>query len=204
MRAIKIISCGPGGEDFITMHAIKQIALCDVFIGSERLLSSFAPRDKKRIAFSGKTDNLKDTLEANKGKTIAILVTGDSGIYSLSKKILQLIEDQKVEIVPGISSLQVAFARIKESWENVDTFTFHGRTFQKREEILHSDKAVIFCDRNNSAKRLLEKLFHNGIDRKCYIFQNLTLKTEKIIEVKSHADIADVEEVSTELLVLLK
>jgi len=113
-----------GGKNFITLEALKKIERCQILIGSERLLSTFAPSGKKQIVLTGSMENLELTLKEHQTKTVGILVTGDAGLYSLAKKVLTLCEC--VEIVPGVSSLQAAFARLGQSWDNVETFSFHG------------------------------------------------------------------------------
>ncbi len=204
MRRINIISCGPGGRGYITYEALERIKESDLIIGSERLLKTFAPRDKRVINIKGKIDIIPSLLKTTQSSKIAVLVTGDAGIYSLARKIVGAIGREDVEIIPGVSSLQVAFARIKESWEDVKTFTFHGRDCRNLEDVLTSKKAVIFCDKKNSAKALLKKLFNKDVNKRYIVCQNLTLEDEEIIEIKKDEDIDKLKEVSTELLIILE
>jgi precorrin-6y C5,15-methyltransferase (decarboxylating) CbiE subunit len=199
---VLVISCGPGGKNFITLEALKKIERCQILIGSERLLSTFAPSGKKQIVLTGSMENLELTLKEHQTKTVGILVTGDAGLYSLAKKVLTLCEC--VEIVPGVSSLQAAFARLGQSWDNVETFSFHGRPFDCLDRLCQAQKAVVFCDLVNSAKAILKKLLPHRLNQRYFICQNLTLNNEKVIEVKSHEELQKVDEVSTELLVILR
>lgn len=200
-----IISCGPGGKDSITLEAIKKINSCHVLIGSSRLLAAFAPAEKKQVNLKGIIENLKPILNEHRQKTVGILVTGDAGLYSLAKKVINLCEtDRMVEIIPGVSSLQAAFARLARSWEQVETFSFHGRHFDNLEALRKADKAVVFCDSNNSARAIVMKMLPLEPDKRYFVCQNLTLYNEKVIEVKSYEDLQKVEEVSTELLVILR
>lgn len=204
MERIKIIGCGPGGKDGITLEALKHIQSCDVFIGSARALKTFAPKDKLQIVSIGDHEGLKQALKENQEKIVGVLVTGDPGMYSLAKKILEIASSQEALIIPGVSSLQTAFARIHESYENVQTFTFHGRNERSVDKILLADKAAIFCDRHNSAKKIIARLFPETIDRRCFVLQHLTMENEKTLEIKTLNELETLEEVSTELLVLIK
>jgi cobalt-precorrin-7 (C5)-methyltransferase len=203
-QKISIIGCGPGGKDDITVRALKKIYDCDIIIGSPRMLATFAPQNRVSLNFTGKIERLREIINSYYGKKIGILVTGDTGIYSLAQKIIDLSERWDIEVIAGLSSLQVAFARIQETWEGVETFSFHGRKLVEPEKLRESKKAVIFCDRDNNACVILRWLFPLGLDRRCYIAQNLTLEEEKIIEVKSLDEIEHVLPVSYELLILIK
>ena len=199
-----IISCGPGGKDSITLEALKKIDSCHVLIGSLRLLATFAPAEKEQIPLKGIMENLKPIINEHRGNTVGILVTGDAGLYSLAKTVIRLCEADKVEIIPGVSSLQAAFSRLGSSWENVETFSFHGRPFESLEDLRRADRAAVFCDRINSARVILMKMLPLEADKRYFVCQNLTLDNEMIIEVKSYEDLQKVEEVSTELLVILR
>ena len=63
-------------------------------------------------------------------ETAAVLMSGDTGFYSGTKKLVSLLEEEtdwEIEVIPGISSLQYFCAKIKVSWEDAKVLSLHGR-----------------------------------------------------------------------------
>ncbi|MEJ1730690.1 SAM-dependent methyltransferase, partial [Escherichia coli] len=61
------------------------------------------------------------------GKNVAILSTGDPGFSGVLKPILKLRDDLDLEVIPGISSLQLAAAKLQVPWDEANLLTLHGK-----------------------------------------------------------------------------
>ena len=204
---IYIISTGPGDVDYLTPLAKRRIEECEVIIcfkgqnlPSEALSKTLFQEKSLEAVFS--------RLEENANQKIGLLVTGDAGLFSLAKKVIERFGKEAVqEIIPGVSSLQVAFARIKEPWEEVKVVSFHGRKLSALREILTHPKVAILADPQNNARKILEKLIPYGLfeeKRRIFVCQDLTLPEEKIIEIRFTTDLQRLKLGRKEIVIILE
>jgi cobalt-precorrin-7 (C5)-methyltransferase len=148
MGKINIIGTGPGSPDYVLPAARKIVQVTEVIIGAQRSLSLFKEEIKGK-SVSLTAENLKEVLQyayecAKKGQTVAILSTGDPGFSGLLKSFLNniTIQDVEVEVVPGISAIQVCAARLGMSWDDAGLLTFHDTvTASKKLALLEYAKA---------------------------------------------------------------
>jgi cobalt-precorrin-7 (C5)-methyltransferase len=204
---IVIIGAGPGGPEYMTEIARQRARQAEVLIGSKRQIQAVGPATGQTVFEETGIERIMELIEMNRTKETAVMVTGDAGIYSLAQRIIDRFgKDAVKEIVPGISSLQVAFARLKEPWLNVRVFSFHGRPLERLEEVLEHERVAILCDRENNSKVILGKLMDYGLfdgKREVYVCQELTLPEEKVIEIKSKEDLEGIEIRQREIVVIL-
>ncbi|ENN96380.1 cobalt-precorrin-6Y C(5)-methyltransferase [Methanocaldococcus villosus KIN24-T80] len=181
---IYLIGIGPGDKEFITLKALKIIKKADVLIGSKRALSIFEHNNKVILGKNIK-DDLKNAIERYKNKEIAILSTGDPCFSGLLKT-LKSIGINNITIIPGISSIQIAAAKLKISWEDYHILTLHGKP-KNRDKLLKylkNNENVIFLP--NNLKDDIKYLISNGVNEELeiYILENLTYENERIRKMK--------------------
>jgi len=185
MGKVYIVGIGSGTEDYLLPVAKKIILSSDILIGGKRQLSLFQELKKKKITLEGKFEEILRYIRRNKDQEkIAILVSGDPCLYSFLGWISRRMDVQDYEVIPGISSLQVAFARIKKTWENVLVISLHGRPIERLIPAMRSNKTLaIFTDYKNTPSKIASYLLGQGIkNRKVFIAENLTYPDEKILK----------------------
>ncbi len=207
MGWIVVVSGGPGGPDYITEVARKRAQAAEVLIGSKNQIQAVKPLPGQKIYEETSIERIMELIDQHRDRETAVVVTGDAGLYSLCQRIIDRFGKEAVkEVVPGVSSLQVAFARIKEPWLNVRVFSFHGRPLEGLEEVLKHERVAILCDREHNSKVILEKLIPFGLfdaEREIYLCQELTLPEEKVIEIGSPEDVEMIEAKGREIVVIL-
>lgn len=123
---VNVIGIGPGRADWRAPEASRLIAAADEVVGYDLyldLVNSLVPDSKKTTFPLGKeTERCAYALEqAALGKTVALISSGDAGIYAMAALVEELVADTKVSeaaqrvritVTPGISALQAAAARI--------------------------------------------------------------------------------------------
>lgn len=184
MGKVYLVGMGPGSEDYLIPLARKTIQEADVLIGSQRLLLLAKTEKKKTILLKENYFQLIDYVVKNKEREkIAVLVSGDPGMFSFSHQIIHTLQPNEYEIIPGISSLQLAFARIGESWEDVHIMSLHGRSKKGLvRAVLNNKQVFLFTDKKNTPLSIACFLFRKGIQkREVLIFKNLSLAGEEII-----------------------
>jgi cobalt-precorrin-7 (C5)-methyltransferase len=201
MGKIFIVGVGPGSKDYLTQKAIKTVENVDITIGSQRAIDLF---DNKNETIIFNVKNLTQTLEesvdlAKKGKTIAILSTGDPGFSGVLKPIKRISEEKdfnlnNVEVIPGISSLQLAAARNHINWDEANIMTFHGR--ENIEDILKyiNNGHTTIALPSRKVKDMAQFLLNNNVNpnRKVIVCERLSYPEERIIN-STLKEIADSE-----------
>ena len=198
---IYIIGIGPGASEYLTKKAIDTVKMSDYTVGSTRAIELFDDVQNK-IAFNVKEllDKLEEGVElACDGNIVSILSTGDPGFSGVLNTVLRIsgekgFDEGNIEVIPGISSLQLAAAKCHIQWDNANVMTFHGR--ENIEEILpviNNGKTTIALP-SRKVKDMAQFLLDNGVeaDRKVVVCERLSYPDERIVEA-TIADIAQSE-----------
>lgn len=184
-KRLYIVGVGPGSKDFITPLARKRIRDSSCLIGARRILSLFNNVKKEKIYLEDNYNEVIDYIKENiDRKKVAVLVSGDPGLYSFLGKIGKHLKKDYYEVIPGISTLQLAFARIGETWQDAKIISLHGRSFRNLEkEVKDSRKVFLFTDSEFPPDKIAQYLLKNGIkSRKVFVFSELTSPNERIID----------------------
>jgi cobalt-precorrin-7 (C5)-methyltransferase len=185
MEKVHIIGIGPGTREYLLPIAKKIILAADTLVGGKRQLSLFHKLKKKKIPIEGRFEEVLNYIKRNRDREkIAILVSGDPCLYSFLGWISQKLDAQDYEVIPGISSFQVAFARIKKTWQDALIISLHGRSIERLIPVMKSNKPiVIFTDYKNTPSEIASYILQQGVrNRKVVIAENLTYPEERISE----------------------
>ncbi|AFM41384.1 precorrin-6y C5,15-methyltransferase (decarboxylating), CbiE subunit,precorrin-6Y C5,15-methyltransferase (decarboxylating), CbiT subunit [Desulfosporosinus acidiphilus SJ4] len=126
---LKVIGIGPGRSEWLPPAVGDLVNHCDVLIGGSRALELFPDFPGSQHCLSGDLDSsltvIKDALLEK--KVIGVLVSGDPGFFSLLPRLKKEFPEEQMDVYPGISSLQFAFARAGLPWQEADFVSVHGR-----------------------------------------------------------------------------
>ena len=188
---IYIIGIGPGSSEYLTKKAVDTVKVSDYAVGSTRAIELFDEVNNK-IAFNVKelVEKLEEGVElAISGNTVSILSTGDPGFSGVLNTVLRIssekgFDKEKIEVIPGISSLQLAAARTQIQWDNANVMTFHGR--ENIEDILpviNNGKVTIALP-SRKVRDMAQFLLDNGVDedRKVVVCERLSYPDERIVD----------------------
>ena len=198
---IYIIGIGPGSSEYLTKKAVDTVKTSDYTVGSTRAIYLFDDVNNK-IAFNVK--DLLDKLEkgvdlAIEGNTVSILSTGDPGFSGVLNTVLRIANEknfpeEKIEVIPGISSLQLAAARNHIQWDNANVMTFHGReNIEDILKVINNGKTTIALP-SKKVRDMAQFLLDNCVDehREVVVCERLSYDDEKIVR-STLKDIANSE-----------
>ncbi|NLW23642.1 MAG: precorrin-6y C5,15-methyltransferase (decarboxylating) subunit CbiE [Clostridia bacterium] len=124
---------------------------------------------------------------------VGILVSGDPGFYSLLAYLKKHLSPEKLEVIPGISSLQVAFSRLRLTWQDALWLSLHGRPLENLLPYLTSKKTLgLLVDKNCSLGEIVRMLNIAGIWR-IHVCGNLTYPDEFILTFNSQEKVPRVD-----------
>ena len=114
-----VIGFGPGSKDDMTLRAVKALDEADIITGFTtyvKILQEFFPdKPYKSTGMTKEVDRCRMAVEeASKGKNVALVSSGDSGIYGMAGIAYQVADemdaDIEIEIIPGITAASSAAA----------------------------------------------------------------------------------------------
>lgn len=109
---IYVIGLGPGGKQDMTYRAVAALHECDVIAGYttyiDLIKADFADKEFIVTGMRKETERCKAAVEtARQGKTVAMVSSGDAGIYGMAGIMYEVAEeydDVEIEVVPGITA----------------------------------------------------------------------------------------------------
>ena len=107
---VYVVGLGPGDPQFLTAQAQSALEEAEVLCGYPVYLDLVRPYyPEKEYYATGMTkelDRCRWALEtAHRGRTVALVCSGDAGVYGMASPLLELAEgcpDVTVEVVPGL------------------------------------------------------------------------------------------------------
>ncbi|MCI9284164.1 MAG: precorrin-3B C(17)-methyltransferase [Lachnospiraceae bacterium] len=112
MNPIWVVGMGPGGEAQMTLQAREVLADCDVIVGYTvyvELLKKLLPdKEYRTTPMRQEVERCRMAFEeAKNGSKVAMVCSGDAGVYGMAGLMLELTEeypDCLLEIVPGVTA----------------------------------------------------------------------------------------------------
>ena len=145
MNKVFAVGVGPGSPKFVTDVIKEAISQCDVVIGYGYTIKTIEEFVKGKKILEVTMQNQEDAYQEvakEDNHTILVPFTGDVN-FSESEVVDRLIEIyDEVEIIPGISSTQVAASRAKVPTDKSKIITMHIST-SIEEKKLELQKALI-------------------------------------------------------------
>ena len=182
---INVVGLGPGNIKYLSTVGIDCVKEAEIIVGSTRQLSDLKTiiSEKQEIYILGKLSELIAYLKENMEKKITIIVSGDTGYYSLVPYLSKNLSKDILNIIPNISSYQYLFSKIGENWQNFRLASVHGREFDYVKNIDDKDIAglVLLTDDIQNPYEVSKNLYNNGIRNITVIVgENLSYDNEKI------------------------
>ena len=217
MGKVYAVGVGPGSPKYVTEVVKEIIQNCDVIIGYKYTLQTIESliigKEIYEITMNDQEESYQKIHPELGDRTLVIPFTGDVN-FSESEVVDRLIEIfGEVEIVPGISSIQVAASRAKIPLDKSKVITMHVTT-PIEDKKLELQKALIdgFSvvlvprpwpkqpDKHFMPSEIAFYLKENGFDTKkmkVHVFEAITTKNEtsfvgvvKDLEEKEFSDLS--------------
>jgi cobalt-precorrin-7 (C5)-methyltransferase len=202
--SIVIVGCGPGSPDYLTPAARKAVEQAEVLVGASRLLELFPGHRGEKIAVGADIEKVLGEIDSRSGRRIVVLVTGDPGLCSLAAPILKRFGRTRCEVIPGVSSVQAAFAAIGMDWLDARIIDAHGENPKiKPASLTKEGKIAVFAGRKEAIDWMTEMVHAIGKGRRIYLCENLTLDDERVRQIEP-SDLEKVETGSRTIVLIIK
>ena len=181
-----IIGVGNDGKASLSETALGLIEKADLLIGGERLLAFFSESTAEKLAIKSNLDQVVEAIKAGYGaRRIVVLGTGDPNFYGITRTLTGRLPRGWFEVIPAVSAMQWAFARIKEPWDDAVFISVHGRRplGPLIDLVRRSRKVGVFTDEVHSPPAIARSLLAEGITGvHAWLCEDLGSEREKVTE----------------------
>ncbi len=205
MKSVYVIGTGMAGQEGFTQQARDLVATSRLLFGSERLLAFFPEYAGEKVAID--EHNLAEMvarLEALDGRAV-VLATGDPLFFGVGRYLLRNLPGKIIEFLPNVTSVQYAFAKIREPWDDSVFICAQGRVLKNIvDRIVANDKAAVLTDTVNTPGLIARELLSRGRGGyKVYLCENLGGADERI-RVSDVKGLLELEVTGLNVLILIR
>lgn len=203
MSKVYVLGMGPGNKDYILPITLRIIDESDVLIGGKRILKDFEKKGKELLYIDSKLSKIIEYIKENKDKKkISLLLSGDTGFYSMLSYLKKHFEAQEMEVIPGISSYQYLMGKLKKTWHKSFVGSVHGRELDIATVVKNHDSVILLTDNNNSPSKIADIITGAGVKNKVMtVGENLSYENERII-IDSPENIAKIKDFNMSVVVI--
>jgi cobalt-precorrin-7 (C5)-methyltransferase len=206
---IFVIGVGPGSPDYLTLKAKNYIESADIVAGFKPALNTvkdFVHGEIVEVDYTREGELLKYIADKSNNKKCVFCCTGDPN-FSDSQLLAKIAHHTEIEVLPVVSSVQVAASKARVAFEDSAFISFHKRgsiEAQKRELLsrIRENKDVILLPRpyDFMPEEIAKYLMGNGIspDIMVTIYENLTMD-----ETEHHKSLNEIEGKFSDLCIMV-
>src|SRR6476660_3106759 len=183
----KIYVVGVGGDGLagLTSRARDLVAGADLLVGSDGALRLLPEVNAERVRIGSDLGEVTEKLRAGFGKKkIVVVATGDPLFYGVARYLCDRLGKERFEVLPHVSSMQLAFARVKETWEEAYLTDLSVRSLDDVLDRIRTAETVgLFTSETYHPARIARELLIRGLDYfRAYVCENLGGKDERITQ----------------------
>jgi precorrin-6Y C5,15-methyltransferase (decarboxylating) len=190
---IHIIGVGSDGLAGLTAYARELLLNADLIIGSDHSQELVPEAGGERLRTGANLSDVVRTLEANLGrKRMVVLAGGDPLFYGVARYLCDRLGKDRFEVIPHVSSMQLAFARVKESWEEAYLTNLATHPLETVLDRIRTAEVVgLFTSETETPQRIARELTARGLDYfRVFVCENLGSPDERVTQ----GELADIQE----------
>jgi precorrin-6Y C5,15-methyltransferase (decarboxylating) len=204
MNKIHVIGVGVEGQEGFSRRVLDLIGRAEILLGGARQLALFPDFPGEKVEIGSNLADLVERLKKTERRAV-VLASGDPLFFGIGRTLLRNLPEKQLEFVPNVSSVQYAFAKIKEPWDDAVFVSAHGRGLKGAvDRIVANDKAAILTDEVNTPGAIAAELIERGRDGyAAWLCENLGTDEERIVatDVKG---LQEIEAAPLNVLILIK
>jgi precorrin-6B C5,15-methyltransferase / cobalt-precorrin-6B C5,C15-methyltransferase len=211
---IDVIGIGLDGRSGLTETTKQIIDRATILCGASRHLSYFSDLTTVKITLNNLEQDLDLVIDKDINKeNVVILTSGDPLFFGLGRLLLTKISVDNLRFYPHVSSIQLAFSKLKIPWQDATIVSVHGRNCDTLIQTLKQgfNKVAILTDRENNPTAIAKLYLALEVPLRYsfHICENLTLENGNITsfssqEIRVLANLPEANFALLNVLVLIK
>lgn len=181
-KKVHIIGIGDDGLEGLTSSARQVLDDAELLLGAEPALAS--DKRTKRVEIATNFESMVRRVADCPDQRIVILATGDPLFYGTARYLCDRLGKDRFEVIPHVSSMQLAFARVKESWDEAYLTNMANQNLDRAvERIRTAEKVGLFTTEETPPAKIAQTLLDRQIDYfSAYVCENLGSPDERVTQ----------------------
>jgi precorrin-6Y C5,15-methyltransferase (decarboxylating) len=181
---VYIIGIGDDGITGLTSTARQLVEQAELLIGEEHALATVPDGPAERMLVGRDLQPIVERIASAPHRRIVILASGDPLFYGVARYLCDKLGKERFEVLPHVSSMQLAFARVKESWEEAFLTNLANHGLERvLEQVRSAEKVGLFTSEATSPAAVAQGLLAQGIDYFfAYVCENLGSPDERVTQ----------------------
>jgi precorrin-6Y C5,15-methyltransferase (decarboxylating) len=180
-----VVGIGHDGPAGLSAEARAHVAAARVLAGGRRHLDFFPECDGEKIAIGADLAAVIGRLRERYAATkTVVLASGDPLFYGIGSVLLQSFPREDLMFLPQVSCVQLAFARLKETWHDAHVVSLHGRPLEALRPAVEAREAkiAVLTDGKNHPAAIADFLRRHGAaeDYALWVCENLGGPDERL------------------------
>lgn len=202
---VHIIGIGDDGLEGLTAGARELIENAELIFGSPHTLEAVRDVQGERAAAGADLDRMIARIESEPEKRIVVLATGDPLFFGTARFLVQRLGKANCEVAPSVSTMQLAFARVKESWDEAYLADLANHPLSRVvEKVRLAEKAGLFTTETASPAAVAAALLDQKVDYfTAFVCENLGSPDERVTQGEL-AEVAQQEFSPLNVLILVR
>ena len=179
---ICIVGIGDDGTEGLTSSTLAIIKQADLIVGPSRLTDGFASEVGEVWDVGTDYEALAVRLADSAELQVVILTAGDPLFYGTARFLCDRIGKSRIRVIPNVSTMQLAFARVKENWDEAYLTDLANQTIEHVvQKIRTAERVGLFTTSKITPQTLAVALLEAGIDYfTAYVCENLGSPDERV------------------------
>lgn len=181
-QRITIIGIGDDGFDGLTRQALDMIQQAGTLFGPANLINKVPAGNFQTVVLSADLDQAARSIASATQGPLVMLASGDPLFYGVTRYLCDRLGKDRFEVIPHVSSMQLAFARVKESWDEayLSNLASQSQT-HVISRIRGAQKVGLFTTEQSPPDVIAQALLDQGVDYfTVYICENLGSPDERV------------------------
>ncbi|NHC37795.1 bifunctional cobalt-precorrin-7 (C(5))-methyltransferase/cobalt-precorrin-6B (C(15))-methyltransferase [Scytonema millei] len=210
MTPIHVIGIGLDGTEGLVDSVRQLVVEAKLLVGSDRHLNYFPHHPAPRLMLGDFTDAIAQLRRclADGKDGIVILVSGDPLFFGLGRLLLAELPPEQLTFHPHLSSIQLAFNRLKVPWQDARAISAHGRSLDELIQALQQgvEKIAVLTDKTNNPHAIARLLVSLDLrDRyQLWVCENLGGEDEVCREINCNVSTDNLSFAPLNIVVLLR
>lgn len=174
-RRAVVVGIGDNGPSGLTARALDVVREAEVLCGGQRHLAMFPEHTAERLPITGDLDAVLSRLDRLvESRRVAVLASGDPCYYGIGPLVVRRLGQERVEIIPSVGAIPLAFARMGEAWHDATIVSAHGRPLSAAVRRARGSRKLAFLtDEVNTPAVIAQALLDAGALGTAWVFEHL-------------------------------
>jgi precorrin-6B C5,15-methyltransferase / cobalt-precorrin-6B C5,C15-methyltransferase len=202
---VHIIGIGDDGLEGLTSTSRQLLEQAQLILGPQRSLGMLKGMTAQQKAVGGDLEELVNSIRQAGSQRVVVLAVGDPLFYGTARYLFEKLGKDRFEVLPHVSSMQLAFARVKENWDEAYQANLAAQKLEVVVERVRSAEVVgLFTTETIAPADVAQALLDRQINYfTVYVCENLGSPDERVTQCDL-ADVSKNEYASLNVMILVR